>query len=282
MDIPQDLVREIKHLKPVPPVAMRVMEAMDTPMASMQDIADVIKYDPTVTGKLISTCNSVFFGQRDSVESVEDAAIILGLDRIVEIALLNTGAEALRLSYAGYGLRHDAMWKHAVSSAIIAKTIANKLAMNNPNMIFTASLLKDIGKIVLDKYVAEKLPTINTLLKDKRLNFREAEKEVLGVDHAELGGMIAEEWNFSHRMVKIIRHHHLHDMTNKKDPEIAVVYLADCMCTMMGFAAGADGLVYRFYQEASQELGLTDETLSKIISDFTADLEEIEKLFKIT
>ena len=90
------------------------------------------------------------------------------------------------------------------------------------------------------------LKGISNLVTNENLSFMEAEKKIIGVNHAELGGMIAKMWKFSPRMVKIIRNHHLSDDNIIQDKETAVVYLADCICMMMGMGVGADGLAYRF------------------------------------
>ena len=87
------------------------------------------------------------------------------------------------------------------------------------------------------------LKKYSALVVKENYSFMEAEKKIIGVDHAELGGMIAKMWKFSPRMVNIIRNHHLPrcDMARQNN-DVAVVYLADCICMMMGMGVGADGL----------------------------------------
>lgn len=277
----QELIKEIKNLKPVPAVVSQLIEKVDAKGASMSEIAGVIKYDPVVTANLLKTCNSAYFGLKNPAESVEDATAMLGLDQVVELVLLKSGAGVLGGRNKGYDTHEDAMWKYAVSSAMIAKLIADRFGIGNRNTIFTASLLKDIGKTVMDGFIAHRFDKINSLVINRNLSFREAEKKVIGVDHAELGGMIAKMWKFSPKMVKIIRHHHLDDQSVKKDREVLVVYLADCISMMMGLAVGADGLAYRFHSQAARELGVTADDISRIIADFTLGIEEVEKLLKI-
>ena len=115
----------------------------------------------------------------------------------------------------------------------------------------------------------------------ENLSFREAEKKIIGIDHAELGAMIAKMWKFSPKMVKIIRHHHLADISMVKDKEIAVVYLADCICMMIGIGVGADGLAYRFNHEAMKELGIVSDDISLIIAEFAQNMNAVEDLLKV-
>ena len=275
----QELIKEIKNLKPIPAVINQILDIVDQPDSSMTQIADVIQYDPAVTASVLRMCNSAFFGLKYPAESIQDAVTLLGIDQIIEIVLVNSGAKVLSKNNKGYGLHEGAMWKYSVSSALIAKQIAKKLGMKNQNTIFTAALLKDIGKIVLDRFVQDSFEKITALVINDNLSFREAEKKIIGVDHTELGGMIAKMWKFSPKMVRIIRHHHLTDAAMVKDKDIAVVYLADCICMMVGIGVGSDGLAYRFNDQVMTELGIKPEDIPKIIAQFAFNMEKVEDLF---
>lgn len=277
----QELIKEIKKLKPIPAVVNRIIEAVDQPGSSMDDISDIIKYDPAVTSMLLKTCNSAYFGLKNPAESVEDAVRYLGTDQVVELVLFKSGAVVMKGKQDGYGLKEGALWKYAAASAIIAKQIAVRLSMDNVNTIFTASLLKDIGKIILDGVVAEKIQKIDQLVIHQNFSFLEAEKQIIGVDHSELGAMIAKMWKFSPKMVKIIRNHHLQDNIMETDPEIIVVYLADCICMMLGLGVGADALSYRFHLEAMKALGLEPDDISLIMAVFAADMDAVQGILEI-
>ena len=93
--------------------------------------------------------------------------------------------------------------------------------------------------------------------------------------------MIAKMWKFSPKMVKIIRHHHLSDETMIKDKEITAVYLADCICMMIGTGVGSDGLSYRFKAQVMKELGLSADDVTMIIAEYGMNMQEIEELLHI-
>ena len=277
----QEFIKEIKNLKPIPAVANQLLAVVDNPDSSMEDIANVIQYDPVMTASVLKTCNSAFFGLKHPAESIKDAVNMMGTDQVIELVLLKSGTDTLGGSQEGYGLEEGDMWKYSVSSAVIAKQVAVSLSLKNKNTIFTSALLKDIGKIILEKHVAQSSKKIKNLVENRNLSFREAEKKVFGIDHTELGAMIAKMWKFSPRMVKIIRHHHLVDESMMKDKEIAAVYLADCICMMMGMGVGADGLSYRFKNQAMEKLGMKADDIALIIAQFGVDMQEIEELLNI-
>ena len=272
----QLLMKEIHHLKPIPAVATQLLAVVDTPDSSMEDIARVIQYDPVITASILKTCNSAFFGLKTPAESIKDAVNMLGTDRVIELALIKSGAQALSGSQKGYGLSEGEMWKYSVSSAVVTKQVAVKLGLDNKYTLFTSALLKDIGKIILEKHVANGSQKIVHLVTQKQYSFQEAEKEVLGIDHAELGAMIAKMWKFSPKMIKIIRHHHLSDESMRKDREIAGVYLADCICMMMGNGVGTDGLAYRFKDQVMKDLDITAKDILMIVAQFGVNMQEVD------
>nr|NJM00931.1 HDOD domain-containing protein [Desulfobacula sp.] len=277
----QALLSEIRNLKPIPAVANQLLALVDDPGSSMEDIAAVIQYDPVMTANVLRTCNSAYFGLKHPAESIKDAVSMLGMDQVIELVLIKSMSGSLSGRQNGYGLEEGEMWRYSVSSAVIARQIAAKLGLGNQSTIFTACLVKDIGKLILEKYVAKQRDQILALMEEEGLSFREAEKQALGIDHAELGAMIAKTWKFSPRMVKIIRHHHLADETMIRDREVAVVYLADCIAMMIGMGVGSDGLAYRFRDEAVRELGLNADDTALIIADFAGHMQEIENLLNM-
>jgi len=277
----QVLIKEIKNLKPIPAVVHSLLDAVDAPNVGMEEIAKIIQYDPAITASVLRTTNSAFFGLKHPAESIKDAANLLGTDQIIDLVLLKSGAGIFSGKQAGYDLNEGAMWKYSVSSAIIARQIAVELEIPHKSSIFTAALLKDIGKIILDGFVQDAFEKITGLVTSENISFMEAEKQVIGVDHAELGGMIAKMWKFSPKMVKIIRNHHLQDIKMIEDRDIAVVYLSDCICMMMGMGVGADGLAYRFHRDAMRQIGISADDMTRIIAEFACKMQEVEALLQV-
>ena len=277
----QVLIKEIKNIKPIPAVVNSLLGIVDDPNASMKDITKIIQYDPAITADVLRTANSAYFGLKHPAETIQEAATMIGTDRLVDMVMLKVSAQVTKGAQKGYDLHEGALWKYSVSSALIAKQVADQLDLPNKNNIFTASLLKDIGKTVLDKFIQDGFEKIYNLVVNENFSFMEAEKQIIGVNHAELGGMIAKMWKFSPKMVGIIRNHHLTSETMVRDNDIAVVYLSDCICMMMGMGVGADGLAYRFHRQAMEHIGISAEDTLKIIAEFTCRMEEVEALLKV-
>lgn len=278
----EDIISGIDTLTPIPPVAAQIMALAEDENSSMSDISDLIIHDPSITASLLKICNSAYFGLARKVESVRDAITLLGLDQIVELVLLNTTAENFKDEPDGYGLGEGELWHHAVLSAHVAKVLAENYGVaNKKHLIFTAALLKDIGKLIMGRYVAFSYEKINILVESKGYSFNEAEKKVIGMNHEELGGVVGQKWRFGKKLIYIIRNHHMSEEASRNDVETALVYLADIVCMMMGFGTGVDGLAYRFYSDVLDRMKLTDQDLQKIIFDTGEDRQKIQMLLNL-
>lgn len=277
----KDLVKEIDNLTPIPAVMNQIMAAAEDPDSSMSDIAEIIMYDPLTTANILRMCNSAYYGLPRRVESVQDAITMMGLDQVVDMVLLKSGAANLVKGQEGYGLNEGELWKHAVSSALIARDLAQKKGAENHQLIFTAALLKDIGKVILDRFVGDSFSRIDNLVKNKGFSFKEAEKKVIGIDHAELGGLVAEMWDFSDKMISMIKNHHLNDEKAREDLDTQILYVADNVCMMMGIGGGADGLAYRFHKDVMEKLEITPLDLEEIIATFGSEMKKVEDLLKV-
>jgi len=277
-----DIINGIDTLRPIPPVAAQIMALAEDENSSMSDIADLIIYDPSITASLLKICNSAYFGLPRQIESVREAITLLGLDQIVELVLLNGTAENFKDEPDGYGLGEGELWHHAVLSAYAAKILAEKHGLTDKkHLIFTAALLKDIGKIIMGRFVAFSYEKINILVHSKGYSFNEAEKEIIGMNHEELGARIGKKWRFGDKLIYIIRNHHMADENCRNDPETALVYLADIVCMMIGFGTSLDGLAYRFYSEVLDRMNLTEKDLQSVIFDTGERRQKIERLLNL-
>ena len=164
------------------------------------------------------------------------------------------------------------MWSHDYD--------VNKKGVEQKQLIFTAALVKDIGKSVLDRFVADSYSKITKLVDEKGYSFREAEKTVIGIDHAELGGFIAKKWKFSDKMTYIIQNHHMHDESAHGDLETGIVYIADMVCMMLGIGGGSDGLAYRFHRDILKNMEITELDLQEIIAGFGEKMKSVEDLIQ--
>jgi putative nucleotidyltransferase with HDIG domain len=276
------ILEQIDLLAPIPAIASQIMTKSDDPDSSLAEIADLIANDPALTANLLKICNSAYFSLPRKVESVKDAVAWVGLDQIVELVLTNSVSANFNKGLEGYGLGEGELWRHAVTSAHIAKSLAQRYgASQNKHLIYTAALLKDIGKLILGRFVAFSFEKINILVHSQGYSFNDAEKNIIGMNHEELGAMVGQKWAFSEKLIYMIRHHHLTNESARQDPETTLIYLADIICMMMGICSGTDGLSYRFYGDVLKRINLSEKDLQGIIAETSGNQQKIEHLLKL-
>lgn len=276
------IIEEINELRPVSEIGNRVTEITSNPNSSLAELVDVIKYDQGMTANLLRICNSAYFGLKKKIASIKQAVAYLGLNKVASLVVLGNSADNFKKAQVGYDLNEGELWRYSVSSALIAEDLAEKKRLKNISLIFTSALLKDIGKVILSAYVKDSFEDINKAVQDRGLTFIDAEKEVIGIDHAELGARVAERWNFNPAMVDIIRNHHNPDKAPPDDLSIPIVYLADSICMMIGIGVGSDGLAYRYHQDIVDRLNFSDIDLQKTIASFWGKIKAVEELINLS
>jgi putative nucleotidyltransferase with HDIG domain len=277
-----DIVEQIDLLAPIPAIATQILAKSEDPDSSMSEIADLIVNDPALTANLLKICNSAYFALPRKLESVKDAVTWIGLDQIVELVLTSSVSENFKKGLVGYGLGEGELWRHAVTSAHVAKLLANRCGVShNKHLIYTAALLKDIGKLILGRFVAFSAEKINILVHSQGYSFNDAEKTIIGMNHEELGALVGEKWSFSKKLIYIIRHHHLADESARQNRETSLVYLADIVCMLMGICTGTDGLSYRFYSDVLRRINVSEKDLEEIIAQTSENRQKIEYLLKL-
>jgi len=259
------LLKESERIEPVPQVVHQLMAMVDDPEAPVSEITEMILYEPVVTANLLKVANSA----------------ALGLKRRVEIIMLDRATKPLKPVQRGYDLAEGQLWKQSVSCALLASAVADIVLITEKHIVFTAALLKDIGVIVLDRHMTGTLSTIQSMMAADNLSLIEAERRVLGIDHADLGGHIAVNWNFSRHLADMIKNHHLTDDVTVIADTTAIVYLADSMCSISGINndlfCGPDV----HHDRICRQLGLTESDVNRIMSDFSSRQEDIYGLLAI-
>ncbi len=277
----QEIIQKTDHLEPVPQVIHQLMEIVSDPDIPASEVTNIIVYDPAITANLLIMANSAYFGLRRKINSVHDAIVMLGLSQVVEIALMHSMSKKMNSEYAGYGLALGELWKQSVSCALLAQSLAEQIKIPNKHDVFTAALLKDIGIIILDVYAADHTERLEEMVLGQNSSLIEAERKIMGIDHAELGGRVALKWGFGKRLSRVLQNHHF--TVNKKDVaiETAIVYLADCLCTISGINSGLFSEPYPYYDAICNRLNISESVINSILADFYSRKDDIYGLLSV-
>ncbi|MCB9915441.1 MAG: HDOD domain-containing protein [Planctomycetes bacterium] len=204
-----ELIQHANSLEPLPASATQLASILSQDEWDLDDVIPVVSLDQGLTGKLLSVANSVASGAQDPVVTVEQAVVRLGAGQVLALAI-GTGLRArTNVALPEYGLDEGELWDHSVASAIVAEGLRGYTQRRIPLEAATAALLHDIGKLVLARYLDTNLQHYIKLARESGgLSEQRAEIEILGVNHAELGGLIAQHWNLPSKIVEGVTYHH--------------------------------------------------------------------------
>jgi putative nucleotidyltransferase with HDIG domain len=272
----EEVLSRIKELPPFPLVVLKVWELIGKE-APFKEIAQVVELDEALTSEILKIANSPFFGLKRKISSVQEAVVYLGEKYLLEIVTRSASKRYYQSAHEGYELQRGELWKHSVACALASEALNKRLKQKSDHVLFTAALLHDIGKIVLNSFVKEAFDEIIKRVKGG-LTFVEAEREVLGIDHAEIGGQIAKRWNFPEEIIDAIQYHH---EPRKGGPYARKVHICNVLCSSLGIGAGVDELYERFESELLKELGLNRRDVMALLFDLYQLYEKTQSLFSM-
>jgi putative nucleotidyltransferase with HDIG domain len=281
MNLVEDILQSVTELPPFPVVIQRALELAEDPRSSAKDVVEVIQYDQAITANVLKVCNSAFLGLRRTVRSLRDALVLIGFNQLLEIILSQESARLFQGPCHGYELQQGQLWQHSVASALLSRFISQRLGREENPAYFTAALLHDVGKTLLSRFVKDYFGEIKERVRDRNLSFVEAEKEVLGMDHAELGGRITEQWGFPRNIVSAVRYHHLPLEPDEDGEPIRMVYLCDLVAVMTGIGGGADGLAYRAHDGVMKHYQLTEKDIERWMLQLNDRFKWVKEILKV-
>ena len=230
--------QNIDKILPIPQVALKVLRIIYNDTYCTQTIADEVKKDQVLSARTLRICNSAMFGLRHRIESLEDALVLLGRNRFIQMVLSAAVKNYFSQTDFGYSICKGGLYHHAVGTAIITEKIASGIGGSEASMAYVAGLMHDIGKVVLDQYISSAYPYLYRQENNESMNMLEIERKTFGIDHSEIGALLAERWGLPNVFVDTIRYHHQPDQSKSGSNLPHVVYLADII--MSQFQAGLE------------------------------------------
>ena len=220
----KDIKAAAEKIPPFPDIAWKVMSLIKR-MAPIREIEEAIRYDQAITAKLLTFGRSVYYGRRYEVNSLQDAILLLGNKRLVQILITTCAGRYFSETGACHADERE-LWEHSVATALMAEIVSRRFNRKKILTIYTAALLHDIGKTVLNIYARIYLhSSLSEWRSDK--GFVEGERRALGIDHQELGGIIARNWKFPPEITAGIEHHHDPQKAGQNREIASMVYVAD-------------------------------------------------------
>lgn len=273
-----NLINKIEELPPLPDIVVKLLHASHDPNVSMREMVELIKYDPALTIKVLRLCNSSYYGLPRKINSIQEALVYIGTDTLVNFVLAGCLSSFYQQAQNGYGMEKGELWRHSVACAIASQRIGTRMGENGSAQSFTAGLIHDVGKIVLNAYVGKEIESIMELVKGEKIPFGEAEKRVLGFSQTEAGDRLARHWNLPDSLIEAIAYHQSPEKAKVAPKLVAQVHLGNILCISFGIGVGTDGLAYTFHPKALEMADIEVADLFHLSLDIHDDYKKAEEL----
>ncbi len=256
--IPNQILNGIQHLDPLPVTARKLATMLRDESASVQEIANVVQYDAAVAANILRMANSAAYAGRYPIERIRDAVVRLGTENLLTI-VLGEYLKVFKVAAPLYDLTEDDLYLHSAAAALMIRAMIPEIRCKLPGSTSIAALLHDIGKLIMVRYMKADVSALRALCTEKQIPFVQAERELLGCDHAEVGAVMARQWGFPEEIISTIEQHH-QVVPGGNGLILDAVMLANYAAKSIGVGLGAEGFNLPMdYAGSRERLGMTIE-----------------------
>lgn len=281
MTIIDKIIQEINDLEPLSPTIPRLASILADEGSSLDDIVEIIKYDQAITAMVLRFANSSYSASNRKIETLRDAMIRIGSARVLSYCMGTVVAAQLKAEVPQYGYSENELWRHSIAATIAAEHLSSFTAISIGGISFTASLLHDIGKLILVRVVPfEHMEKVWTLLikNPDEYTCEKAERTILGMSHAEVGARIAGKWKFPDCIINAIANHHSDSTENCTITD--TVKIANFVAKSIGEGIGKEGMGFLMGTDIYNRIGIDRDALYKICIITTEKLEKILSFYE--
>jgi len=272
----EKILKSLKDLPPMPQVLMKAREVMANPNSGFEELAKVLETDQAIAARVLRMANSPYYGLSGKVTSIQHASVVLGYKTLGELVNMAGSSSVVGKALDGYELEAGALWLHSMGVAFGSRIIANKKRPELANDAFSAGLIHDAGKLILNPHVLEKKEQFEAVMGSGDKTFLDAEKWILGFDHGEIASEACKKWNIPGALAVPIQYHH-HPEQSGGDVLSYILHIADSVALMSGIGTGIDGMLYRMDDKAMQVLSLSPDELGAVIEEMVEAVENIHR-----
>ncbi|MDP8208678.1 MAG: HDOD domain-containing protein [Candidatus Electryonea clarkiae] len=281
-------IARIGDLPTLPEVALNVSRLVDDPASNISDIVHVIRNDPSLTSKILKIANSAFYGMRRRIESLNMALVILGMREISSLVTAICVFKAFPQNNLGVKFDYHQFWLHSTGVGEVAKLMGRRLGFREVSGLFTGGLLHDLGKIIEAKYFLDEFVECLRLSAEENIPLHEAEVRILGVDHAEIGAWLAEQWGLPLFLNNIIKYHHNVEAATSNKSEVALINISNSFCKTTDYGFGGDNVQVSIKDNPAWDILISNKAdavsfdLEKFMVDMESEIQHAKEFLVMT
>jgi putative nucleotidyltransferase with HDIG domain len=271
------LIRDnIKIFSP-PTVFLRLNDAVNNPRSSVTDIGNIISEDQGLTVRLLRMANSPLYGYPSRIETISQAVLIIGTKQLRDI-IFATSVISLFKGIPEDIITMETFWRHSIACGVIARIIAGHRREPNVETFFTAGILHDVGRLIMyTRMPVECSNILSGIARQPQLLFK-AERESLGFNHTDVGGLLLKEWKLPQNLTEAVACHHSPERAAHYPIEAACIHVADILAHAMQLGSSGEKYIPRLSEEAWLQLSFQTGSLPFL---FKQALQQVDIIMQI-
>jgi putative nucleotidyltransferase with HDIG domain len=240
--MPSDLetiIMKSCDLPTMPAIAGRVVSMLSEQNTTAEALTKTISVDPALAARVLKIANSSFYACRRSINTLSQAIVVIGFQTLSNVVF----AASTKDVYKRFGLSEKMLHDHAVGTAMATHLVEKAVGLKKSEEVFLAGLLHDIGRVVLNNTDPERYGQVMAAVYNEGRDPLEAEREMFGFTHVDVGGLVLRKWNFSPEMEQVVANHHNIERLDPSDVYVrrmgSLVAVADALCDKIGIGLRA-------------------------------------------
>ncbi|GJM18121.1 MAG: phosphohydrolase [Phycisphaeraceae bacterium] len=275
-------IREISHIATLPEITLKIIDLVEDPSSTAQDLHKVISNDPALCSRILKVVNSSFYGLPGQIASINRAIVMLGLNAVKNIAIAASLAKLFRGGELTPNFSAKDLWTHSNATAAACKIICAELGLGLGDEAYLAGLIHDIGVMVEMQYDRNKLiEAVEACNADSdgvpTTGMLETEEQVFGANHQDFGTALCEKWKFPATFAVVTGFHHRPaDAPSESRTIVSIVHAADRIASEVvgGFRLDLPDLTID--KGVRETLGLTDDKITSVREKLVEALEDMD------
>jgi HD-like signal output (HDOD) protein len=261
----KEIIKKVSTIATLPEVTAKIIQTVEDPKSNAASLHKIVSHDPALVTRILKVVNSAFYGLPGQIASIERAIVLLGLNAIKNLAVAASLGQLFKGTRLCEGYSARDLWTHCVAVGVAARDLARNMKVPLADEAFLAGMIHDVGLLVSLQTWPDKLQLACERAKVQGANFCDIERDVLGVDHQQLGAALAESWKFPRSCQMVAGFHH-RPTTLSQDNRLLVtlVYVADTIVCQ-----ARHGFNLTAVNQRLEEAGLTDVGLDPLLIEMT-------------
>ncbi|WP_320174890.1 HDOD domain-containing protein [Maridesulfovibrio sp.] len=275
---PADFLKGPIVLPSLPQIQIQLQEVIDNPESTISDLAKIISKEPKLCAAVMRLANSGLYKIEGEVDTPSKALKILGFKKAGGLAL-GTASLSLFKRTDKAVLDLEKFWKHSIACGVVAQEIAVTAELGDPERFFAGGLMHDIGLHVIFESNYSMGVELFKLANSDGYNLYKAEHEMLGFNHADMGGFILEKWKFPRQLIAAAGGHH-NPRKIESDPDAMVIHVADFIAQALGYELGISPVIGFIDRTAWDKIGITAEQLMELLPEIQRLIDNVLLILK--